>query len=113
MFGSTQTDDSRDEERIQTQMILDVEAFGKEAQFLGIEIEKNEHYVILKNIVLAHDRMFFTLVADRSYWYYFQKMHHKFHMFRSLLDGARVQVKFCTMLVNSQYLISRYLSFRC
>ena len=60
MFGSTQTDDSRDEERIQTQMILDVEAFGKEAQFLGIETEKNEHYAILKNIILAHDRMFFS-----------------------------------------------------
>ena len=103
MFGSTQTDDSRDEERIQTQMILDVEAFGKEAQFLGIEIEKNEHYAILKNIVLAHDRKFFILVADRSYWSYFQKMHHKF---RSLLDGVRVLSVLCTgyictMLANS------------
>jgi len=67
LFGSTQTEDSRDEERIQMQMILDVEAFGKEAQFLGIEIEKNEHYAILKNIVLAHDRKFFILVVDRSH----------------------------------------------
>lgn len=58
LFGNSQTDDSRDEERIQAQMILDVEAFGKEAQSLGIELEQNEHYAILKNIVLVHDRKF-------------------------------------------------------
>ncbi|KAJ3575095.1 hypothetical protein NP233_g1321 [Leucocoprinus birnbaumii] len=56
LFGTAQADDGRDEERIRTQMILDVEAFGKEAQSLGIELEKNEHYGALKDVVLTHDQ---------------------------------------------------------
>ena len=83
LFGNSQTDDSRDEERIQAQMILDVEAFGKEAQSLGIELEQNEHYAILKNIVLVHDRKFPIFVFNSSDLFYSQKMHHEFDMFRS------------------------------
>ncbi|EKM80999.1 hypothetical protein AGABI1DRAFT_36770 [Agaricus bisporus var. burnettii JB137-S8] len=56
LFGGATDDDSRDEERIRTQMILDVEAFGKEAQSLGIDIATNEDYESLKNTVLASDR---------------------------------------------------------
>jgi hypothetical protein len=56
LFGGVKDDDSRDEERIRTQMILDAEAFGKEAQSLGIDIASNEDYESLKSIVLANDR---------------------------------------------------------
>lgn len=56
LFGSVKDDDGRDEERIRTQMMLDVEAFGKEAQSLGIDLTSNEHYESLKNIILASDR---------------------------------------------------------
>ncbi|KXN92456.1 Conserved oligomeric Golgi complex subunit 2 [Leucoagaricus sp. SymC.cos] len=56
LFGNVKDDDGRDEERIRAQMILDVEAFGKEAQSLGIEVEKNEHYQALKNVVLTTDQ---------------------------------------------------------
>ncbi|XP_006461130.1 hypothetical protein AGABI2DRAFT_68876 [Agaricus bisporus var. bisporus H97] len=56
LFGGATDDDSRDEERIRTQMILDVEAFGKEAQSLGIDVATNEDYESLKNTVLASDR---------------------------------------------------------
>ncbi|KAF7782587.1 hypothetical protein Agabi119p4_1963 [Agaricus bisporus var. burnettii] len=57
LFGGATDDDSRDEERIRTQMILDVEAFGKEAQSLGIDIATNEDYESLKNTVLASDQV--------------------------------------------------------
>ncbi|KAF5354659.1 hypothetical protein D9756_005330 [Leucocoprinus leucothites] len=56
LFGTAQADDGRDEERIQTQMILDVEAFGKEARSLGIELERNEYYEALKDVILTHDQ---------------------------------------------------------
>ncbi len=56
LFGSSTSgkdDDGRaDEEKIRTQMILDVEAFGKEAQSFGVEIEKSSTYQSLKE--LAH-----------------------------------------------------------
>lgn len=53
LFGNVKDDDGRDEERIRTQMILDVEAFGKEAQSLGINLTNNEHYETLKSVVLT------------------------------------------------------------
>jgi hypothetical protein len=53
LFGNVKDDDGRDEERIRTQMILDVEAFGKEAQSLGINLTKNDHYETLKSVVLT------------------------------------------------------------
>jgi hypothetical protein len=56
LFGNAKDDDGRDEERIRTQMILDVEAFGKQAQSLGLELEHNEYYDALKNVVLTTDR---------------------------------------------------------
>ncbi|KAF9450434.1 COG complex component [Macrolepiota fuliginosa MF-IS2] len=53
LFGNAKVDDGRDEERIRTQMLLDVEAFGKEAQSLGIDLTSNEHYDSLKGTVLT------------------------------------------------------------
>ena len=56
LFGSSTSgkdDDGRaDEEKIRTQMILDVEAFAKDAQSFGVEVEKNSTYHSLKE--LAH-----------------------------------------------------------
>ncbi|KAI0775843.1 COG complex component [Trametes elegans] len=46
LFGSSaREDDGRaDEEKIRTQMILDVEAFGREAQSLGVAVQENAAY---------------------------------------------------------------------
>jgi conserved oligomeric Golgi complex subunit 2 len=56
LFGSATSakdDDGRaDEEKIRTQMILDVEAFGKEAESFGVAVNKSESYCALKE--LAH-----------------------------------------------------------
>ncbi|KAG6820743.1 hypothetical protein H0H93_012389 [Arthromyces matolae] len=54
LFGSANAgkdDDSRDEERIRAQMILDVEAFGKDAESLGVVLQHNEAYVALREMV--------------------------------------------------------------
>lgn len=53
--GSTTEDDGRDEERIRAQMILDVEAFGKDARSLGVAVDDNEHFKQLKDMVYATD----------------------------------------------------------
>lgn len=56
LFGSSSTprdDDGRaDEEKIRTQMVLDVEAFGRDAQSLGVHIEASSTYCALQD--LAH-----------------------------------------------------------
>ncbi|RPD78692.1 COG complex component [Lentinus tigrinus ALCF2SS1-7] len=46
LFGSSsREDDGRaDEEKIRTQMILDVDAFGREAQSLGVAVQENATY---------------------------------------------------------------------
>ncbi|KAI0373909.1 COG complex component [Pilatotrama ljubarskyi] len=46
LFGSsTREDDGRaDEEKIRTQMILDVDAFGREAESLGVAVQENVAY---------------------------------------------------------------------
>ena len=51
--GSTQADDGKDEERIRHQMALDVEAFGKDAVALGVDIEGCQSFVQLKESVRA------------------------------------------------------------
>lgn len=56
LFGSSNTgkdDDGRDEERIRIQMMLDVDAFGKDGESLGIVLQKCENYNILKDTVQA------------------------------------------------------------
>ncbi|KZS98509.1 COG complex component [Sistotremastrum niveocremeum HHB9708] len=51
--SSAASEEGRDEERIRTQLILDVDAFGKDAQSLGVEVEKIEAYMALKTIAAA------------------------------------------------------------
>ncbi|KAJ3724542.1 oligomeric golgi complex component, COG2-domain-containing protein [Lentinula raphanica] len=58
LFGSNNaTDaDSKDEERIRAQLMLDVEAFGKDAKTLGIVPEDSEAFIALRNLVLLNER---------------------------------------------------------
>jgi hypothetical protein len=44
-------DEGRDQERIKVQMILDVEAFGKDAEGLGVEVEQCVEWRTLKEMV--------------------------------------------------------------
>ncbi|GJE92723.1 COG complex component [Phanerochaete sordida] len=56
LFGSSSTnaDDGRaDEEKIRTQMILDVNAFGKDAESLGVAVDENSTYRALKELANA------------------------------------------------------------
>lgn len=55
LFGSgpTPADDGKDEERIRHQMALDVEAFGKDAIALGVDIEECQAFVQLEESVRA------------------------------------------------------------
>ena len=55
LFGSVhKDDDNRDEERIRTQMILDVEALRKDAQTLGVDIGASESFKFLDEMVRAN-----------------------------------------------------------
>ena len=54
MFGSAASakdDEGRDEERIRAQMIIDVDAFGREALVLGVQPDKHDSYRSLKELV--------------------------------------------------------------
>lgn len=53
IFGgaSASKDDDRDEERIRTQMIIDIEAFGQDAKSLGVDITSVESYLQLSQMV--------------------------------------------------------------
>lgn len=46
LFGASKGDDDgkADEDKIRTQMILDVDAFGREAQSLGVAVQENATY---------------------------------------------------------------------
>lgn len=44
-------DEFKDEERIRTQMVLDVEAFGEDARSLGVDIDTNQNYLSLKEVI--------------------------------------------------------------
>lgn len=49
LFGKTQnTEDGKDDERIQAQIVLDVETLGKDAAGLGVETAKSEAFLRLK-----------------------------------------------------------------
>lgn len=66
LFGnSTKDDDGRDEERIQTQMILDVEAFGKDAESLGVNLANSEAFKSLNDMVHSSigDSMSFLILT--------------------------------------------------
>ena len=58
LFGSSTTskdEEGKDEERIRTQMILDVEAFGKDAELLDVNLGNSEAYKALKDMVHTID----------------------------------------------------------
>ncbi|KAJ3548647.1 hypothetical protein NM688_g5267 [Phlebia brevispora] len=58
LFGSSSTasnDDGRaDEEKIRRQMVLDVEAFGKDARTLGVAVDESATYRALKDLANAN-----------------------------------------------------------
>ena len=49
--GGAKDDEGRDEERIRTQMILDVEAFGREGEALGVEVGQSAAFRMLDEMV--------------------------------------------------------------
>ncbi|TRM69862.1 oligomeric golgi complex component, COG2-domain-containing protein [Schizophyllum amplum] len=49
--GNAKDDEGRDEERIRTQMILDVEAFGREGEVLGVDIAQSAAFRMLDEMV--------------------------------------------------------------
>ncbi|KAG7440047.1 conserved oligomeric Golgi complex component [Guyanagaster necrorhizus] len=58
LFGSSTAgadDEAKDEERIRTQMSLDVEAFGKDAESIGVKWDLSESYRALSTLVEAVD----------------------------------------------------------
>ena len=57
LFGSSSPakDNARaDEEQIRTQMVLDVEAFGKDARKLGVAVDESATYRALKELANAN-----------------------------------------------------------
>ncbi|KAL1748768.1 oligomeric golgi complex component, COG2-domain-containing protein [Schizophyllum fasciatum] len=53
--GGAKDDEGRDEERIRTQMILDVEAFGREGEALGVEVGQSAAFRMLDEMVHRED----------------------------------------------------------
>jgi len=51
--GGPKEDDGRDEERIRQQMVLDVEAFGKDAEKLGVDVQGSVSYKSLLEMAIA------------------------------------------------------------
>jgi conserved oligomeric Golgi complex subunit 2 len=49
--GPSRDDDNRDEERIRTQMVLDVQALGKDASSLGVDVDKSVSFKALDELV--------------------------------------------------------------
>lgn len=56
LFGSSNAgrDGGRDEERIRTQMIIDVAAFGNDAESLGVNVQASQGFKSLSDIVHAN-----------------------------------------------------------
>lgn len=51
--GGPKEEDGRDEERIRQQMVLDVEAFGKDAEALGVDAQKSVSFKSLLEMAIA------------------------------------------------------------
>jgi conserved oligomeric Golgi complex subunit 2 len=51
--GAPKEDDGRDEERIRQQMVLDVEAFGKDAEALGVDVLGSTSFKSLHEMAIA------------------------------------------------------------
>ena len=57
LFGASHAgrdEEGREEERIRTQMILDVEAFGKDAESLGVNVVASDAFEALNDMVHAN-----------------------------------------------------------
>jgi conserved oligomeric Golgi complex subunit 2 len=46
--GSKDSEEGKDEERVRAQMILDVQALGKDAQTLGVDVDASEAFATLR-----------------------------------------------------------------
>jgi conserved oligomeric Golgi complex subunit 2 len=60
VFGASnmsKDEEGKDEERIRTQMILDVEAFGQDAELLDVTLNNSEAYKALEDMVHTIDGM--------------------------------------------------------
>jgi hypothetical protein len=56
LFGtskSSRDDKNRDDERIRTQLIIDVNAFSQDAQSLGVDVESCSSFIALRDLVHA------------------------------------------------------------
>ena len=51
--GPSREDENRDEQRIRAQMILDVGAFGKDAEKLGVDVKASASFKALDELVHA------------------------------------------------------------
>jgi conserved oligomeric Golgi complex subunit 2 len=51
--GAPKEDDGRDEERIRQQMVLDVEAFGKDAEALEVDVQRSTSFKCLHEMAIA------------------------------------------------------------
>ncbi len=51
--GMPKEEDGRDEERIRQQMVLDVEAFGKDAETLGVDVQGSASFKSLHEMAIA------------------------------------------------------------
>lgn len=51
--GAPKEEDGRDEERIRQQMVLDVEAFGKDAETLGVDVQGSASFRSLHEMAIA------------------------------------------------------------
>lgn len=59
--ASASKDEDRDEERIRTQMVIDVEAFGLDGKSLGVDMTSVESYLQLSQMVQSE-------LVDGEYW---------------------------------------------
>ncbi|KAF4563335.1 hypothetical protein EYR36_003778 [Pleurotus pulmonarius] len=70
LFGSSSSgkdDDGKDEARIRNQMVLDVEAFGKDGETLGVRTDRHESFRSLHELVMAplsEGAKFLSLILD-------------------------------------------------
>jgi len=51
--GAPKEEDGREEERIRQQMVLDVEAFGKDAETLGVDVQGSASFKSLHELAIA------------------------------------------------------------
>ncbi|KAH9063765.1 COG complex component [Lactarius deliciosus] len=73
--GGPKEEDGRDEERIRQQMALDVEAFGKDAETLGVDVQGSVSFKSLLEIAIAPLNDVLTVVTQgRKRWWLVRSM---------------------------------------